>query len=180
MKNRCYNKNGEDYPEYGAKGIKVCDRWRKSFENFFADMGKRPSKTHSIDRYPNKKGNYNPSNCRWATKKEQSRNLKSNKYFLYNGEMIILKDLAEILKTHPSNINRMLLSKSIVETIEYYELRNIKNKKCKTGKNNPIRAINPDSIMQKAKRAGIDHHLVGYHMRKHNISAEAAISKILA
>lgn len=55
-------------------GITVCERWRDSFENFLADMGERPSKAHSIDRFPNRDGNYEPGNCRWATAIEQSRN----------------------------------------------------------------------------------------------------------
>lgn len=74
MKNRCYNELSQDYKDYGAKGIIVCDRWRYSFENFFEDMGIAPSKEHSLDRFPNRAGNYELDNCRWATKKQQSEN----------------------------------------------------------------------------------------------------------
>lgn len=63
MKSRCYNKNNPKYFMYGAKGIKVCDRWLESFENFLADMGLKSSSKHSIDRYSNKEGDYEPWNC---------------------------------------------------------------------------------------------------------------------
>lgn len=70
---RCYRPRHESYKYYGAKGVTVCDRWRASFVDFFADMGERPSPKHSIDRM-NTYGNYEPLNCRWATKKEQTAN----------------------------------------------------------------------------------------------------------
>lgn len=69
---RCYNPDTDSYPEYGGMGITVCDRWREDFLNFHADMGDRPVNT-TIDRI-NCAGNYEPGNCRWATKTEQSRN----------------------------------------------------------------------------------------------------------
>lgn len=74
MKERCYYPNSKNYQGWGSRGIKICDRWLNSFENFFADMGKRPSSKHSIDRYPNNDGDYEPGNCRWATMSEQRRN----------------------------------------------------------------------------------------------------------
>lgn len=76
MKARCYNPNYIDFARYGGRGIIVCSRWMV-FENFFADMGIRPSEHHSLDRI-NSDGNYEPSNCRWATTTQQTRNRKSN------------------------------------------------------------------------------------------------------
>lgn len=73
MLERCYNKNRKEYHNYGGRGITVCARWRKSFENFLADMGERPI-DKSLDRWPNNNAGYKPNNCRWATKKEQSIN----------------------------------------------------------------------------------------------------------
>lgn len=72
MKYRCSNPNLNNYKDYGGRGIKVCDRWL-SFTNFIEDMGRRPSNKHSIERV-NNDGNYEPSNCEWATTDKQSAN----------------------------------------------------------------------------------------------------------
>ena len=70
MKERCYRPTNARYHRYGARGIEVCDRWLESFENFYTDIGDRPSPTHSLDRIDND-GNYEPDNCRWGTREEQ-------------------------------------------------------------------------------------------------------------
>lgn len=72
MKSRCTNPKNKDYKNYGGRGIKVCKRWLNSL-NFVADMSPKPTLQHSIDRVDNE-GNYEPGNCRWATKSEQARN----------------------------------------------------------------------------------------------------------
>lgn len=73
MKARCGNPNHVGYPRYGGRGISVCDRWSGSFSVFLADMGRKPTPKHSIDRI-DVNGDYEPANCRWATAKEQSAN----------------------------------------------------------------------------------------------------------
>lgn len=77
MKQRCENPNDDRFQDYGGRGIKVCDRWR-FFDNFLADMGEKPSPSHSIDRI-DVNGDYEPSNCKWATPKEQQRNTRLQK-----------------------------------------------------------------------------------------------------
>jgi len=74
MRLRCFNPNDQHWADYGGRGITVCERWRDSFENFLVDMGRKPTSAHSIDRWPNNDGNYELSNCRWATQKEQASN----------------------------------------------------------------------------------------------------------
>ncbi len=74
---RCHNKSDPAYKWYGALGVTVCDQWRTSFEAFIADVGFRPSKKHSLDRI-NPYGNYEPSNCRWATWSEQASNKRNS------------------------------------------------------------------------------------------------------
>jgi hypothetical protein len=85
MKNRCTNPAVPSYPDYGGRGIKICDRWLNSFENFYEDMGERPSNQHSIDRIDNN-GDYEPSNCRWATRTEQNNNKRNIVRLTFNGK----------------------------------------------------------------------------------------------
>lgn len=76
MKQRCRDPNVSQYPYYGGRGIKVCERW-EDFMNFYADMGDPPTATHSIDQI-DPDGDYEPSNCRWATPVQQANNRRNN------------------------------------------------------------------------------------------------------
>lgn len=94
MKERCFNDKAAPWPWYGGRGITVCKRWM-IFENFFADMGERPTGT-TLDRIdPN--GNYEPSNCRWADKQTQTRGQRHVIWVEYNGEKIMLRELCRNL-----------------------------------------------------------------------------------
>ena len=84
MKERCNNKNSKAYKWYGARGIKVCDRWNESFSNFIHDMGEKKD-TESLDRI-DCDGNYEPSNCRWTTMKVQQNNRRNNRLVTINGK----------------------------------------------------------------------------------------------
>lgn len=79
MIDRCTNPNYEGWSRYGGRGIAVCAAWLSSFEAFFEHVGPRPSSKHSIDRFPNRNGNYEPGNVRWATAKEQILNRDATK-----------------------------------------------------------------------------------------------------
>ncbi|CAB5212895.1 hypothetical protein UFOVP191_57 [uncultured Caudovirales phage] len=106
MISRCHNPKCKEYPYYGGRGITVCDRWL-SIENFLADMGMKPSQTHSLDRI-NNDGNYEPSNCRWATKKEQSRNKRSNRFIDHAGQSLTVSAWAEQQKIHYNTLHNRL------------------------------------------------------------------------
>lgn len=93
MKQRCLNPKNKGFQRYGGRGIKVCDRWM-DFKSFISDMGLAPTTTHSIERIDND-GNYEPSNCRWATNDEQNRNKSSNVYISYGGATKIRNDWAK-------------------------------------------------------------------------------------
>lgn len=92
MFERCNKPHNKGYKRYGARGIRVCERWSK-FENFIADMGMRPSPKHSLER-ENNDGHYSPDNCKWATRWAQARNTRRNIYYEYEGERYTAPELA--------------------------------------------------------------------------------------
>lgn len=95
MIGRCTNPNAANFAHYGGRGIKVCDRWRESFEAFAEDMGPRPQ-GHTVERIDND-GPYSPENCRWATRKEQSSNTRRSHWVTFDGETRILSEWAQEL-----------------------------------------------------------------------------------
>ncbi|MGZ8233200.1 MAG: hypothetical protein ACXWT6_06460 [Methylobacter tundripaludum] len=95
MRARCRRKSHKQYPNYGGRGIVVCERWDKSFEAFLEDMGEAPDKM-SIDRI-NNNGGYEPENCRWATKSEQGANTRASRVVLWEGDYISIEKYAKII-----------------------------------------------------------------------------------
>lgn len=95
MRKRCLNPTDDHYAEYGGRGIKICDRWLGigGYRNFLADMGKRPTLGHTIDRIDNE-GNYEPNNCKWSTRSEQQKNTRRTHWITHNGETLCLSDWA--------------------------------------------------------------------------------------
>lgn len=92
MKARCLNLKHKHFKYYGGRGIAICERWKTSFENFLADVGRRPSPKHTIDRFPNSDGNYEPNNIRWATRAEQTANRTITRMTVLNGEAITVAE----------------------------------------------------------------------------------------
>ncbi|HQV53972.1 MAG TPA: hypothetical protein PLX17_00575 [Chitinophagaceae bacterium] len=125
MLERCYNKKNASYKNYGGRGIVVCERWlgENGFANFLADMGER-TEGKTLDRFPDKNGIYEASNCRWATDKEQARNRKGNVTIEYNGNKKIMSEWAEFLSVDQRNFFHMLKRHGFEYSYNYY-----KNKK---------------------------------------------------
>lgn len=121
MLTRCRNKNTVNYENYGGRGISVCERWL-SFENFLSDMGE-PETGQSIDRIDND-GNYEPNNCRWATREMQSKNKRSNRVLTLNGDSKTLSEWAKQLGIDQASLRERLekwsLEKSLTQPKKRY------------------------------------------------------------
>lgn len=108
MMQRCYDKSVEHYARYGEKGIKVCERWKNSFENFLQDMGERP-KGKTLDRIDSEKG-YSPENCKWSTYTEQARNKKTGMFITAFGKTKRLIEWAEETGLNWSTIRKRIIT----------------------------------------------------------------------
>lgn len=108
IRKRCNNKRSRIYKYYGGKGVKLCARWN-DFANFLADMGPRPSPWHSVERNDSN-GDYEPNNCRWATKVEQMRNTSYNRLLTLNGETHCVVVWAELRKISVNTIRKRVYS----------------------------------------------------------------------
>ncbi len=121
IKARCCNPGRADYKNYGGRGIKICDSWINSFENFLKDMGDKPSPEMTIER-KDVNGDYCPENCIWETRKVQANTKRNNRKLTYNG---ITKNIGEwateLGVTKPDNINKMLKrGKPFDEVVAFY------------------------------------------------------------
>ena len=115
MIQRCSNKSNISYKYYGERGITVCDRWVKSIDNFIEDMGERPE-GQTLDRIDSK-GNYEPSNCKWSTIKEQNNNKSSIIMLSFNGETMNLSDWAKKLNTSPAALHYRIVKMKLPESV---------------------------------------------------------------
>lgn len=113
MKFRCENTNYKRHKDWGGKGISVCERWIDSFENFYLDMGPAPTQYHTLDRFPNQNGNYEPGNCRWATQLEQNRNRNITINITYKEETKTLKEWADDLGLPYEALRRRIRDKKM-------------------------------------------------------------------
>lgn len=113
MKYRCVNPNAQGYQNYGGRGIRVCERWSSSFEAFMEDMGPRPSSSHSIERVDNN-GDYEPSNCRWETRKSQQRNRRVCRPVIRSDgvRFSTMAEAAEILGVTQTSIRSVCVGKN--------------------------------------------------------------------
>lgn len=110
MMARCYSEKSDQFKNYGARGIRVCDEWRGSFPTFIKDMGPAPSKKHSLER-KDVNADYSPQNCVWATWKEQQRNRRNNHILTFNGESRCLAEWCELLGLKPARTYARIASK---------------------------------------------------------------------
>lgn len=115
IKERCTNAASKSYPRYGGRGIRICDRWAQSFQNFVDDVGPRPTMRHSLDRYPENNGHYEPGNVRWTTPKQQSANRQNSRLLTIDGETRPLYDWAPVLGISRSTIWYWLKKKGLTE-----------------------------------------------------------------
>lgn len=124
MIQRCTNPTNPDFTDYGAVGVQVCERWRHDFDAFLFDMGARPSSQHSLDRYPDRIGNYEPGNVRWATKQEQSNNMRTNRRLTFNGKTQTVSEWARELGINRSTIfGRLSRGMAVAEALKAYQTR---------------------------------------------------------
>lgn len=123
MIQRVNSKSYHAKKRYKQRGISICDRWRNSFENFLSDMGEKPSPKHSLDRYPDKDGNYEPSNCRWATWDEQQNNKSGLRHITYNNTTKTLTGWANFFEVSPTTLSEHLDSKSMDDIFSYYKTK---------------------------------------------------------
>lgn len=126
IKDRCNNNKTPAYLYYGARGIKVCDRWMK-FENFYADMGDRPEGM-SLDRIDND-GDYCPENCRWATLEEQARNTRRVRKYTFEGQSKCIAEWASIANIHYQTLTTRLNNGWSIEKALRTPIKNQRRKK---------------------------------------------------
>lgn len=160
MIRRCTVPTEKSYARYGGRGIMVCERWRR-FENFVEDMGERPKGT-TLERKDND-GNYEPDNCKWATRAEQMRNMRVNRHLTANGKTMIVRDWSHERNLPPNTIlNRLNRKWTVDEALGFVQRKG--------------HAFLPKGWTKLAKQAGLRHGLVHSRVVYLGWSFEKAIS----
>lgn len=121
MIHRCTSPTSHQYADYGGRGIRVCDRWMV-FDDFLADMGLPPTAAHSIDRFPDNNGNYEPGNCRWATSKEQAGNRRIARPYI-----MMIEGTPHLVVKGEETVNEALNENPVREAIQRDRLRDEHN-----------------------------------------------------
>jgi len=132
MIDRCSTRSHASYRNYGGAGITVCDRWKKSYEAFIEDVGPPPApgRQWTLDRFPNKSGNYEPGNVRWATQTEQQRNKRDNHIIASRGVALCISEWAERIGIPAHRISQRLRAGWTVEDSLYKPLKKNKRRHC--------------------------------------------------
>lgn len=124
MISRCTNPKTAEYHNYGGRGITVCEQWIHDFPAFYAHVGQRPSPMHSLDRFPDKNGDYKPGNVRWATPSQQQNNKRTNRLITFNGITLTLRDWARKLNINEATLfHRLKRGWSVEEALTFPMLR---------------------------------------------------------
>jgi len=120
MVDRCTNRFAHNYRWYGGAGVTVCSAWLESFTTFAGDVGERPSKKHTLDRFPNKHGNYEPGNVRWATRYQQANNAKSNIMFTIGDDTHTLKQWSRVYGVNYKSLHYHVvrMGRDILDAVE--------------------------------------------------------------
>ena len=145
MKQRCLNPNAQAYKGYGARGITVCDSWKKSFANFLADMGEAPDGM-SLDRIDNDKG-YMPENCRWASQQQQNRNHRGCVFIEYQGQRMTIVEWSEQTGISAKTLHARYAKGWIVDDI----FRTEKTRPVKARKDNEVGLLGASKYRNKWK-----------------------------
>lgn len=165
MKDRCYNAECENFKNYGARGILVWADWITSFKTFYKDLGPRPSPEHSLDRI-DVNGHYEPKNCRWATREEQSNNKRLNRFYIVEGVKLTVPQISRRygipVATLSSRLDRDNLT--IEEALDRQASRHFFTHNGKTQR-----------LSEWAKELGMSYSTLYSRIYKHNWSFEDAI-----
>ncbi len=179
MISRCYNKNNKDYYNYGARGIKVCDEWRFSYDNFFDDMGERP-KPLTLDRI-NPDGNYELTNCRWASAITQANNTSKNIFIKNEDKIQSIAEWSRLKNINASTIAQRIRSGKSLDKVfntkklkpdNYNHLKNLSRKD-----NTFIEFKNKKlSIAQWSEFTGINHDTIWHRIFTHKWTIEKSLT----